>query len=136
MNVCIMLEELRKYGSRLSIKGDKLIVTKVPSLPPFLIEQLIVNKHMFIEAFRNDDLARNSGFIVGLSGLLYEYSLNRYTSIYLEHLNKKWFAWRETHQKGNSKAMNVKAIEIGNEFEYVLLKAKKYINFVQNKTSF
>lgn len=136
MNVYILLEELRKYDSKLSIKRNELIVTKVPSLPLFLIEQLKVNKNMFIEAIRNDELARNSKFIVGLSGSLYEYSLNRYTSIYLEHLNKKWFAWRETHQKGKSKAMNVKAIETGNEFEYVLLKAKKYIDFVQNKTPF
>ena len=90
-----------------------------------------------MEAFRNDELAKKAGFIVarGLSGLIYECSLHGYSSVYIEQLNGKWYR-SETYQKGRSEAIYVKAIESGNEFEYVLLKAKKYIKLVQSKTNY
>ncbi|WP_310877585.1 hypothetical protein [Priestia megaterium] len=135
MTVDSLLEEVRRYGSELSLDGDKLIVKEAYKLPRSLIEQLKLNKHKFIKTLRNDELAKKAEFIIGVSGLLYEYTLNKHSSLYLEQLNKKWFVWRETYQRHRSEAINSKVIESGNEFEYVLLKAKKYIKFVQDKAS-
>ncbi|OLO35920.1 hypothetical protein BTR23_16390 [Alkalihalophilus pseudofirmus] len=133
MSYSSFLEEVRGYGSELLIKGEKLIVMNAYSLPHDLLAQLKQNKEKYLESLRNDELASKEGFIIGISGLLYECSLYRNSSVYLEKMNNKWFTWRETYQNGKSDPLKVKTIENGNEFQFVLLKARNYINFVKKQ---
>jgi len=136
MNVFSLLEEVMEHGSELALDGDKLIVYRAKSLPCSLLKELKLNKDKILEALRNDKSAKESGFIVGISGLIYEFILDKQSRIYLELINNKWCAWRELYQIGKLDTTYVKTIETGNKFEYVLLKVKKYIDFHQNNSPF
>ncbi len=80
-----------------------------------------------------DEKAKQAGFIICLSGELYTKSLGKNSAVYIENTNNQWEAWRETYIPGKSTPISYKVIASFKEFEYVLLKAKRYFDFIQRK---
>lgn len=81
----------------------------------------------------NDEKARQAGFMIGLSGELYTKSLWKNSAVYIEKVNNQWEAWRETYIQGKSTPISYRVIASFKEFEYVLLKAKRYFDYIQRK---
>lgn len=93
------------------------------------IYQLIEIAEMEIK----DEKAKQAGFMIGLSGELYTKSLGKNSAVYIENTNNQWEAWRETYIQGKSIPISYKVIASFKEFEYVLLKAKRYFDYIQRK---
>jgi hypothetical protein len=73
--------------------------------------------------------------MIGISGVLYTQSLSKHSAVYIEMVDGEWQAWRETYQNGRKKAVSVKIIAKGTTFEYVLLKARGYFDYIERKRS-
>lgn len=80
-----------------------------------------------------DDKAKQAGFMVGLSGEIYTKSLWRNSAVYIEKVNDQWEAWRETYIQGKTTPVSYKVIARFKEFDFVLLKAKRYFDYIQKK---
>jgi hypothetical protein len=80
-----------------------------------------------------DNQAKAAGFMIGLPGELYTLSLSRSSAVYIEQIEDEWQAWRETYQKGRKRAINEKTIATGTTFDYVLMKAKGYFDYIERK---
>lgn len=83
-----------------------------------------------------DEKAKQAGFMVGLSGEIYTKSLWRNSAVYIEKVNDQWEAWRETFVPGKSTSISYRVIARFKEFDYVLLKAKRYFEFIQKKRKY
>lgn len=82
-----------------------------------------------------DKRARKSGFIVAILGELYFKSLGKNSAIYIEKVDSRWETWREIHLSGKKVPYNCYVFAAEQEFEYVLLKAKRYLDYlVRNRT--
>lgn len=93
------------------------------------IYQLIEIAEMEIK----DEKAKQAGFLVGLSGELYTKSLGKNSAVYIEEINNQWEAWRETYIQGKSTPISYRVIASFKEFDYVLLKAKRYFDYIQRR---
>lgn len=82
---------------------------------------------------RHDKKAKESGFAIGVSGELYTLSVSNRSSVYIEKIGDEWEAWRETYQTGRQKAISTKTIAKGRTLDYVLMKAKGYLKFLESK---
>jgi hypothetical protein len=98
--------------------------------PDSLKDGLIINKDLVLEIVERDRKAKQAGFVIGISGELYTLTLNRKSTIYMEKIENKWQAWRETYQKNRVKAVSYKIISTSESFELVVLKAKSFLNYL------
>lgn len=130
-----LLSECYGLGNFLSVEGGNILIENAATLPRHLREQIIQNKTELIAALNNDEEAKQSGLMIGRSGLLYTLTVSRHSSAYIEFIDGKWIAWRETYRPGNSTAISTKDIARGNTFGYVLAEFKKYTDYVTRKRS-
>lgn len=76
-----------------------------------------------------DRQAKRIGLITGISDEIYFCSISHVSTVYLELINDKWIAWRETYQTNTNQLKHYKLIASG-EFSYVLSRTKNYIKYV------
>lgn len=76
-----------------------------------------------------DKRAERIGLITGISDEIYFCSISHVSTVYLELINDKWIAWRETYQTNTNQLKHYKLIASG-EFSYVLSRTKDYIKYV------
>ena len=76
-----------------------------------------------------DRQAKRIGLITGISDEIYFCSISHVSTVYLELINDKWIAWRETYQTNTNQLKHYKLIASG-EFSYVLSRTKDYIIYV------
>lgn len=76
-----------------------------------------------------DKRAERIGLITGISDEIYFCSISHVSTVYLELINDKWIAWRETYQANTNQLKHYRLIASG-EFSYVLSRTKDYIKYV------
>lgn len=134
MSLPSLLHYLSFSGIKLELKGEKIRVYYNDIIPsPVILQEIRTNKLKLISTLRNDEEVKEAGFIVGIPGILYTLTLDKYNILYIEKNNDKWESRVETYQKGRKKAVKIKLIETGNTFDFVLYKTKRYLNRVLKK---
>ena len=80
----------------------------------------------------NYDLhAKEAGLIVGVPNEIYFMAISKTSTVYVEWIDTRWMAWRETYILNSSKRKSYKRIAHG-EFEEVIPRVKGYLEFIQN----
>jgi hypothetical protein len=100
-----------------------------------LQNQLKNKKAEILNALHRDKQSTVAGFLIGVPGELYFRTVSRYSTAYIERNGDVWQAWREMYQKGQTQAINTKAISESTKFNVVLTKAKHYFDFIERKRS-
>lgn len=77
-----------------------------------------------------DRKAKKNGFIVAIAGQLYTRTLGKHSAVYIERISNKWEVWRETHQSGGREPTRFYMIFSAKEFEYALLQAVSYFDYI------
>lgn len=80
-----------------------------------------------------DKETKKIGLITGVSDEIYFCSISHVSTVYLELINDKWIAWRETYQTNTNQLKHYKLIASG-EFDYVLSRTKNYLNYITKKS--
>ncbi|MEO2249410.1 pathogenicity island protein [Staphylococcus saprophyticus] len=83
------------------------------------------------EIINHDLKAKEAGLIIGITNEMYFCSISRTSTVYVEWIDKRWMAWRETYLLNSSKRRSYKRIAHG-EFEEVIQRVKGYLEFIQN----
>jgi len=78
-----------------------------------------------------DGKAKSIGLLVGISGQLYFTTISRISDVYIDYFNGHWIVWREKHYTGEIKPSDVKVIAKAETFDYVVMKTKKYLEFIK-----
>lgn len=112
-------------GHDLGLEGEQLRIVRGKYLPPALKELIIQRKEEIFDMLDRDDKAKQSGFLIGLSGTLYFKSISKNSNVYIEMINGLWYGWRETYQRGKGVATSLN--EMSDCFEDVLLRIECYI---------
>lgn len=71
--------------------------------------------------------------MIAIPGELYTATLSSASSIYVERIEDRWQAWRETNYPHQRKRIRSKIIASGKTFEFVLLKVKQYLDNIIKK---
>lgn len=82
-----------------------------------------------VDKINFDKETKKIGLITGISDEIYFCSISHVSTVYLELINDKWIAWRETYQTNTNQLKHYKLIASG-EFSYVLSRTKNYIKYV------
>ncbi len=82
-----------------------------------------------VDKINFDKETKKIGLITGISDEIYFCSISHVSTVYLELINDKWIAWRETYQTNTNQLKHYKLIASG-EFSYVLSRTKDYIKYV------
>lgn len=77
-----------------------------------------------------DKQAEKIGLIIGLSQEIYFCSISKVSSVYVELVNDKWVAWRESYVPNTSHRTSYKLIAQGN-FELVIARTKNYLGYIK-----
>ncbi|WP_341785445.1 pathogenicity island protein [Staphylococcus arlettae] len=83
------------------------------------------------EIINNDIQAKKAGLIIGISNEIYFMAISKTSTVYVEWIDTRWMAWRETYILNSSKRKGYKRIAHG-EFEEVIQRVKGYLEFIQN----
>ncbi|MEL3973050.1 hypothetical protein AAEO50_12260 [Rossellomorea oryzaecorticis] len=126
-----LIQSAESIGCPLSLEGERIKVEGISRLPASLLERIKEHKAQIVETLKNDQEARNRGFMVGVPGEIYTKSLHHKSNVYVEKIGDQWEAWRETYQKG--KTVSTKVIMTGNTLEYVLVKVSQYFDYMEKK---
>ncbi|QTL47324.1 hypothetical protein [Priestia aryabhattai] len=134
MSLPSLLHYLSFSGINLELKGENIRVYYNDIIPSTVILQEIrINKLKLITTLRNDKEVKEAGFIVGIPGILYTLTLDKYNILYIEKTDDKWESRVETYQKERKKVVKIKLIDTGNTFDFVLYKTKRYLNRILQK---
>jgi hypothetical protein len=82
---------------------------------------------------RLDSQAKAAGLMIGIPGVLYTLTLSKSSDVYIEQVNGKWEAWRETYQPGKRRAVSDKTIVKGQTLDYVWIKVIGYFDYIEKK---
>ncbi|MEK3995936.1 hypothetical protein MKY29_14365 [Psychrobacillus sp. FSL K6-2365] len=125
-----LLLKCEREGNSLSLEGDGIRVENMAKLPANLKNEIIANKDELIKGLNRDLLAIENGILIGISGMLYTFTVSPFTFAYIEYLDGEWIATRETYKRGVKTATSHKVIAKGNTFEYVFNEFVGYKNFI------
>ncbi|PTH60462.1 pathogenicity island protein [Staphylococcus arlettae] len=78
-----------------------------------------------------DIQAKDAGLIIGIPNEIYFMAISKTSTVYVEWIDTRWMAWRETYILNSSKRRSYKRIAHG-EFEEVIQRVKGYLEFIQN----
>ncbi|MEW9110737.1 MAG: hypothetical protein AB2374_15410 [Cytobacillus gottheilii] len=129
-----IMNAARLAGCDLLAEGEYIRITNSGHLPSSIKEKIKEHKSLFLEFLNRDTQAKQVGFMIGISGEVYTRSLSKNSIVYIEQIGGNWEAWRETYQKNNQRAISVKVICNAATFEYVLLKANSYFDYIERKS--
>lgn len=79
-----------------------------------------------------DKQAKKLGLIVGISEEMYFCSISRASTVYVEYIDEKWVAWRESYVPNTNKRSSYKLIAHGG-FELVIARTKNYLGFITKR---
>jgi hypothetical protein len=126
-----IIQAAEEIGCSLSVEGENIRVNEINRLPTSLLNKIKEHKEELLDIMMTDRQANLMGFMVGISGTLYTKSINKQSNVYIEFLGNRWETWRETYQ--NNRLMSTKRISQGSTFDYVLIEAKKYFDYMERK---
>lgn len=78
-----------------------------------------------------DAQAEKIGLIVGITEEMYFCSISRVSAVYVEYIDKKWMAWRESYVPNSNRRTRYKMIAHGG-FELVMARTKNYLGYIKN----
>lgn len=78
-----------------------------------------------------DIQAKYAGLIIGIPNEIYFMAISKTSTVYVEWIEMRWMAWRETYILNSNKRKSYKRIAHG-EFEEVIKRVKSYLEFIQN----
>ncbi len=133
MEVYEIIQLVEHLDCELLVEEEQIRVKQGKRLPPSLLSKIKEHKVKILDALNQDKQARSAGFMIGLTGKVYTKTVNKQSSVYIEQINEKWEAWRETYKTNSEQAINTKIIASGNTFNYVLMEAKKYFNYLERR---
>ncbi|MES3703206.1 pathogenicity island protein [Staphylococcus arlettae] len=79
-----------------------------------------------------DEQAKKLGLIVGIPEEMYFCSISRASTVYVEYIDEKWVAWRESYVPNTNRRSSYKLIAHGG-FELVIARTKNYLGFITKK---
>ncbi|WP_332632540.1 hypothetical protein [Halalkalibacter flavus] len=129
MNALNVIQSTEQLGFVLIAEGDDIRVKKGKRLPDSLRANIIDYKPQILATLRRDKKAKQTGLVICIPGELYAVSINKNSSIYIDHMENRWEAWRETHYLKQNAPSN-KTIATGCAFEDVLPKVKQYLEYI------
>lgn len=133
MEAAYLIQSAERIGSYLKAEGENIRVYNIKYLPVSLIDEIKSHKRSLLKILRQDEAAKQAGFIVVFEGELYTRTLGKKSAVYIEKIDRQWKAWRETHIAERREPISVKEIVADREFDFVLLKIKDYFNYLEEK---
>ncbi|PJM38994.1 pathogenicity island protein [Staphylococcus epidermidis] len=82
------------------------------------------------EEYNLDEQAARIGLIVGISEEIYFCSISKVSTVYVEYINNRWVAWRESYVPNTNQRTSYKLITQGN-FELVMARVKNYLTYIK-----
>ena len=73
-----------------------------------------------------DKQAEKIGLIVGIPEEMYFCSISKISAVYVEYIEEKWVAWRESYVPNTNRRTSYKLIAHGG-FELVMARTKNYL---------
>ncbi|MDW3797381.1 pathogenicity island protein [Staphylococcus saprophyticus] len=77
-----------------------------------------------------DKQAKKIGLIVGIPEEMYFCSISRVSAVYVEYIDEKWVAWRESYVPNTNRRSSYKLIAHGG-FELVMARTKNYLGYIK-----
>lgn len=77
-----------------------------------------------------DKQAEKIELIVGIPEEMYFCSISKISAVYVEYIDKKWVAWRESYVPNTNQRTSYKLITQGN-FELVMARVKNYLTYIK-----
>ncbi|MEB8008708.1 pathogenicity island protein [Staphylococcus pseudoxylosus] len=82
-----------------------------------------------------DRQAKKIGLIVGISEEVYFCSISRVSAVYVEYIDEKWVAWRESYVPNTNRRSSYKLIAHGS-FELVIARTKNYLGYIKRNRGY
>lgn len=76
-----------------------------------------------------DKQAEKIGLIVGIPEEMYFCSISKISAVYVEYIEEKWVAWRESYVPNTNRRTSYKLIAHGG-FELVIARTKNYLGYI------
>lgn len=131
---CInIIQSVDRLGAELLQEGNHILIKKGKYLPSSITASIGDHKREILAILERDNQAKRAGLMTAIPGELYTLTLNNVSSVYFEHIENGWEAWRETHYLHQYKVISSKMIAKGNTFEFVLQKVKQYLDYIIKK---
>lgn len=77
-----------------------------------------------------DEQAKKIGLIVGITEEMYFCSISRVSAVYVEYIDNRWVAWRESYVPNTDRRTSYKLIGQGS-FELVMARTKNYLGYIK-----
>lgn len=77
-----------------------------------------------------DKQAEKLGLIVAITEEMYFCSISKISTVYVEYIDKKWVAWRESYVPNTNRRISYKLIAHGG-FELVMARTKNYFGYIK-----
>ncbi|MGI2312620.1 pathogenicity island protein [Staphylococcus cohnii] len=77
-----------------------------------------------------DKQAEKIGLIVGIPEEMYFCSISKISAVYVEYIDEKWVAWRESYVPNTNRRTSYKLIAHGG-FELVIARTKNYLGYIK-----
>lgn len=77
-----------------------------------------------------DKQAEKIGLIVGIPEEMYFCSISKISAVYVEYIEEKWVAWRESYVPNTNRRTSYKLIAHGG-FELVMARTKNYLGYIK-----
>lgn len=133
MDCVSIIQSVERFGAELLQDGDHIRIKKGKHLPDSIIASIRTHKQEIIAILKKDNQAKQAGLVIAIPGELYTVTLSNVSSIYVEHIEDRWEVWKETHYTHQRIAISSKIIATGKTFEFVLIKVKRYLNYIIKK---
>ncbi|WP_052475332.1 hypothetical protein [Bacillus badius] len=132
MDTVDIIQSVERLGAELLPGGGCIRIKKGKYLPNSITARIAEHKQDILTILERDNQAKKAGFLIAIPGQLYTVTLSKISSIYIEHIQKSWEAWRETHYQGRQQV--IKFIATGKTLDYVLVKVRNYLEYVTART--
>ncbi|NQD97461.1 pathogenicity island protein [Staphylococcus xylosus] len=77
-----------------------------------------------------DKQAEKIGLIGGIPEEMYFCSISRVSAVYIEYIDEKWVAWRESYIPNTNRRSSYKLIAHSG-FELVIARTKNYLGYIK-----
>ncbi|GAB6259316.1 hypothetical protein [Peribacillus sp. N1] len=94
MDTVSIIQSVERLGAQLSV-GDHIRIKKGVYLPDSITASIGDYKQEILAVLERDNKAKQTGFMIGIPGEVYTVTLSKFCSIYVEHIEDGWEAWRE-----------------------------------------
>ncbi len=133
MDTVDIIQSVERLGAELLPDDGYIRIKKGKYLSDSITASIADHKREILAILEMDSQAKQAGFIITIPGELYTVTLSNISSVYIEHIENRWEAWRETHYSHQRKAASSKIIATGDTFDFVFLKVKQYLDYIIKK---